>query len=64
MAREVERIIRSEGATPATVAILRGVPHVGLTDDQLEYLAREGTKVREQRVHFELHVFFIPCIGK
>src|SRR5690606_38225047 len=38
MAREVETIIRDAGAVPATIAVLDGVPHVGLTEDQLEVL--------------------------
>jgi pseudouridylate synthase len=39
MAREVEAIIRKEGAVPATVAIWDGVCKVGLTDGELERLA-------------------------
>lgn len=38
MAREVEQIVRDGGATPATIAVLDGVPHIGLTNDQLEVL--------------------------
>ena len=39
VAREVEAIVRSEGATPATIAILDGKIHIGLNDDQLVELA-------------------------
>jgi pseudouridine-5'-phosphate glycosidase len=35
VAREVEEIVRSRGAAPATIAILDGIVHIGLTDDQL-----------------------------
>ena len=42
MAREVEAIVRANGATPATIAIVDGVPRVGLTDDQLARLAKLG----------------------
>jgi pseudouridine-5'-phosphate glycosidase len=38
-AREVETIIRSYGAVPATIAVLNGRIHIGLSDDDLEYLA-------------------------
>lgn len=38
MAREVEQIVRDGGAVPATIAILDGVPHIGLSGDQLEVL--------------------------
>ena len=43
MARDVESIIRSGGATPATIAIIGGRIHVGLTDAQLEELAEMKT---------------------
>ncbi|RXK41433.1 hypothetical protein M231_01339 [Tremella mesenterica] len=38
-ALSVESILRSEGVTPATIAILQGVVHVGLTSSQLEQLS-------------------------
>lgn len=40
MARSVERIIREEGAVPATIAVIDGVLHVGLEEAQLETLAQ------------------------
>jgi pseudouridine-5'-phosphate glycosidase len=39
MAREVEGIVRDEGAVPATIAVLDGVCRVGLDDAALELLA-------------------------
>jgi pseudouridine-5'-phosphate glycosidase len=39
MAREVEDIIRGEGAVPATIAVLDGVPRIGLDDAGLDLLA-------------------------
>ena len=39
VAREVETIVREHGATPATIAILDGVVHIGLNDDQLVAIA-------------------------
>lgn len=46
-ARELEEIIRQEGAVPATLAILHGKIHVGLTTDELEMLgtSKQVTKV-------------------
>ncbi|MFM2135949.1 MAG: Pseudouridine-5-phosphate glycosidase [Bacteroidota bacterium] len=41
-AREVEQLIRKGGAVPATIAILGGVPCIGLDDDQLEHLGKAG----------------------
>jgi pseudouridine-5'-phosphate glycosidase len=42
MARGVEAIIRSHGATPATIAVMDGCLKVGLDSAELERLAREG----------------------
>lgn len=41
-ALRLEEIVRSKGATPATIAILEGVIHVGLNRQQLEYIAENG----------------------
>jgi len=41
-ARRLEQIVREEGATPATIAILGGVFCVGLDDAQLEHIATSG----------------------
>ncbi|KAI8526118.1 hypothetical protein RHMOL_Rhmol13G0284200 [Rhododendron molle] len=46
-AKEVEAIVRENGAVPATVAILDGVPCVGLSAEELERLAIMGTKARK-----------------
>jgi len=40
LARRMEAIVRDGGATPATVALLQGQVKIGLTDDEIEYLAR------------------------
>lgn len=40
MAKSVEAIIREGGAVPATIAVIEGVLHIGLEDDQLEKLAQ------------------------
>ena len=39
-ARAAEAAVRAEGAVPATVAVWRGRPTVGLDDAELEHLAR------------------------
>ena len=39
-ARAAEAAIRAEGATPATIAVWRGRPTIGLSDGELEQLAR------------------------
>lgn len=40
MAKKVEEIIKSEGAIPATIAIMNGKIKIGLTDEDLEILAQ------------------------
>jgi pseudouridine-5'-phosphate glycosidase len=39
-AREAEAAIRKEGAIPATIAVIRGRPTIGLGDSELEMLAQ------------------------
>lgn len=39
-ARAVEEIVRSNGAIPATIAIIKGKCTVGLTDEELEYFGQ------------------------
>jgi pseudouridine-5'-phosphate glycosidase len=46
MATEVEGIVREHGAVPATIAVLDGVPKVGLGDDDLELLASDPSVVK------------------
>src|SRR4028118_1659001 len=41
-ARRLEQIVRAEGATPATIAILGGVFCVGLDEAQLAHIADGG----------------------
>ncbi|MFJ1746893.1 pseudouridine-5'-phosphate glycosidase [Streptomyces sp. NPDC088116] len=41
VAEELEALVRSTGAVPATVAVLDGRPHVGLVKDQLERVAQD-----------------------
>jgi pseudouridylate synthase len=42
VARRLEQIVRAEGATPATIAILGGKFCVGLDEAQLEHIANSG----------------------
>jgi pseudouridine-5'-phosphate glycosidase len=41
-AKAAEAAIRAEGAVPATIAVLEGVPAIGLNEEELEELARAG----------------------
>ncbi len=43
-ALRMERIVRSNGVIPATMAILEGRPAAGLTIDEIEKLGRSGNK--------------------
>ena len=40
-ARRLEELIRAAGATPATIAILAGQLHVGLSEDQIRFIAED-----------------------
>lgn len=44
-ALKVEDIVRSNGAIPATIAILNGKLKVGLSKDEIEYLAKKREKI-------------------
>ena len=46
MASRVEEIIRENGAVPATIAILDGVLKVGLTKEEIEFLATNKNVVK------------------
>ena len=44
-ALNVEKIIRENGAIPATIAVIGGKIRVGLTKDEIEYLGKKGLEV-------------------
>ena len=44
-ALKCEEIIRENGAVPATIAIIKGVLCVGLSREEIEYVAKEGHNV-------------------
>lgn len=44
-ALNVERIVRENGATPATIAIINGKLKAGLTPDEIEYLGKKGREI-------------------
>jgi pseudouridine-5'-phosphate glycosidase len=46
VAREVEEIVRSRGATPATIALLDGVTYIGLNENELSEVANRTDIVK------------------
>ena len=49
-AREVEGVVRDAGAVPATIAIMNGTVHIGLDEDELEYMASaDGVRKASRR---------------
>ncbi|HNZ82052.1 MAG TPA: pseudouridine-5'-phosphate glycosidase [Sedimentibacter sp.] len=48
-ALNVEKIIRDNGAVPATIAILGGVLKVGLTEEEIEYLGKAENVLKTSR---------------
>jgi pseudouridylate synthase len=45
MAREVEEIVRDNGAIPATIAVINGELRAGLSEAELEHFARTGPSI-------------------
>ncbi|XP_041852692.1 pseudouridine-metabolizing bifunctional protein C1861.05 isoform X2 [Melanotaenia boesemani] len=48
-AQEVEDIVQAEGATPATVGVIEGEIHVGLSSDELTHLAKCKSPLKVSR---------------
>lgn len=48
-AKEVEATVRAEGSIPATIGILEGSIHVGLSSDELDFLAQSKTALKVSR---------------
>ena len=46
-AQEVETIIRSEGAIPATIAIIKGRIKIGLSELELEFVSKNGKEFKK-----------------
>ena len=46
-ALNVERIIRDNGAVPATIAIIDGRLKAGLTPEEIEYFGKKGTAIHK-----------------
>jgi pseudouridylate synthase len=63
LARDMERVVRENGATPATIAILDGEIHVGLTDVELERLANEEHVRKISRRDFATAILKKECGG-
>lgn len=49
MAKNVSKIIRENGAIPATIAIIDGVLKVGLTEEEIEFLGTSKNVVKASR---------------
>ncbi|MDR1254159.1 MAG: pseudouridine-5'-phosphate glycosidase [Oscillospiraceae bacterium] len=44
-ALRAEEIVRENGATPATIAIINGIPTIGITKEQIDYIGKNGEKI-------------------
>ena len=49
-AQFVENTVRENGAVPATIAVLNGVLHIGLTDDEMTDLAKSTDAMKLSRL--------------
>jgi pseudouridylate synthase len=63
LAREMEGVVRENGASPATIALLDGEIHVGLTDSELERLANENNVRKISRRDFATAILKKECGG-
>jgi pseudouridylate synthase len=63
LARDMERVVRENGASPATIAILDGQVHVGLTGVELERLANENHVRKISRRDFATAILKKECGG-
>jgi pseudouridylate synthase len=63
LARDMERVVRENGATPATIAILDGEVHVGLTESELKRLANEEHVRKISRRDFATAILKQECGG-
>jgi pseudouridylate synthase len=63
LARDMQRVVRENGATPATIALLDGLIHVGLTDPELERLANEEHVLKISRRDFATAILKKECGG-
>ena len=63
LARDMECLVRENGATPATIAVLDGKIHIGLTDAELERLANEDNVRKISRRDFATAIIKKECGG-
>jgi pseudouridine-5'-phosphate glycosidase len=63
LAGDMERVVLENGATPATIAILDGEIHVGLTTTELERLANERNVRKISRRDFASAIIKKECGG-
>ena len=63
LARDMERVVRENGAKPITIAILDGKIRIGLTDAELERLANEDNVRKVSRRDFATAIIKKECGG-
>ena len=63
LARDMQRVVRENGATPATIGVLEGKVIVGLTDAQLEQLANADNVRKISRRDFAAAIVKKECGG-
>jgi pseudouridine-5'-phosphate glycosidase len=63
LAQSMEQVVRSEGACPATIAILDGLIHIGLTTEQIERLVHENNVRKISHRDFATAILKKECGG-
>ena len=63
LARDMERMVRENGASPVTIAVLDGIVRIGLTEAELERLANEDRVRKISRRDFANAIVNKECGG-
>jgi pseudouridylate synthase len=63
MALEMEKVVRENGATPATIAVIDGVVRIGLNEGELKHLANEENPRKISRRDFATAILKKECGG-
>jgi pseudouridine-5'-phosphate glycosidase len=63
LALRVESIAREEGCVPATMGIIDGVVHVGMTPEEIDRLAADGAAARAARRR-DTTLHFVVALGR
>lgn len=62
VAKEVEQIVRTAGAIPATIAVIKGKIRIGLTENDLEFLASAASSPKNKSEIWKINTRDLPYV--